>query len=285
MVVIRPRSMPIASCSTLATGARQLVVHDALEMTWWLSGSYASSKLTPRATVTSGSVAGAEMITLWAPASRCLAASSRLVKKPVDSITTSTPRSLHGSAAGSRSASTRTSRPSTCSASPATSTVPGKGPKTESYLSRCASVRASVMSLTATISMSASDSCAARKTLRPMRPKPLIPTRTGMPVPFVVSAWSAAPSLPGAAQRQPVDVAVLDLHHELVAVAEVRGQVLGDHHRAVAPSGAADRHHEVRLALGDVLRQQVVEQRDHVLVELLEAPVAADVVDDALVEA
>ena len=24
---------------TLATGARQFVVHDALEMTWWLSGS------------------------------------------------------------------------------------------------------------------------------------------------------------------------------------------------------------------------------------------------------
>src|SRR5215204_124342 len=36
------------------------------------------------------------------------------------------------------------------------------------------------MSLTATISTSAPDSCAARKTLRPMRPKPLIPTRTGM---------------------------------------------------------------------------------------------------------
>ena len=47
--------------------------------------------------MTSGSVAGAEMITFCAPASRCLAASSRLVKKPVDSITTSTPRSPHGS--------------------------------------------------------------------------------------------------------------------------------------------------------------------------------------------
>src|SRR6218665_1790227 len=31
-VVIRPRLMPHLSCSTLATGARQLVVHDALEM-------------------------------------------------------------------------------------------------------------------------------------------------------------------------------------------------------------------------------------------------------------
>ena len=39
IVVISPRSIPIASCSTLATGARQFVVHDALEMTSWLSGS------------------------------------------------------------------------------------------------------------------------------------------------------------------------------------------------------------------------------------------------------
>ncbi len=34
IVVIKPRSMPIVSCSTLATGARQLVVHDAFEITW-----------------------------------------------------------------------------------------------------------------------------------------------------------------------------------------------------------------------------------------------------------
>ena len=38
IVVIRPFSMPTVSCRTFATGARQLVVHDALEMTWWLSG-------------------------------------------------------------------------------------------------------------------------------------------------------------------------------------------------------------------------------------------------------
>ena len=40
------------------------------------------------------------MMTFLAPAARCLAASSRAVKKPVDSITTSTPRSPQGSAAG-----------------------------------------------------------------------------------------------------------------------------------------------------------------------------------------
>ena len=34
IVVIRPCSMPTVSCRTFATGARQLVVHDAFEMTW-----------------------------------------------------------------------------------------------------------------------------------------------------------------------------------------------------------------------------------------------------------
>ena len=38
-VLMRPRSMPNASCSTLAIGARQLVVQDALEMTVWADGS------------------------------------------------------------------------------------------------------------------------------------------------------------------------------------------------------------------------------------------------------
>ena len=67
--------------------------------------------------------------------------------------------------------------PSTSRASPAASTVPLKRPCTESYLSRCASVAVSVMSFTATKSMSLTPCCfAARTTLRPMRPNPLIPT-------------------------------------------------------------------------------------------------------------
>ena len=74
--------------------------------------------MTPRATVTSGSLAGAEMMTFLAPASRCLAASARAVKKPVDSITTSTPRSPQGSAAGSRSESTFSGVPPTEIVSP-----------------------------------------------------------------------------------------------------------------------------------------------------------------------
>jgi hypothetical protein len=50
------------------------------------------------------------MITLRAPGSRSWAASTRLVNRPIDSITTSTPRSSHGSCARPLSAKTFTSR-------------------------------------------------------------------------------------------------------------------------------------------------------------------------------
>ena len=70
-----------------------------------------------------------EMITFFAPAARCFAASSRLVKKPVDSITTSAPTSPQGRAAGSRSANTRSSLPSTTRLSSVASTSPGNGPE------------------------------------------------------------------------------------------------------------------------------------------------------------
>ena len=73
------------------------MVHDALEMMFWLP-SYLSS-LTPMTMVMSGSVAGAEMMTFLAPASRCPLALAALVKMPVDSTTTSTPRSPQGSSA------------------------------------------------------------------------------------------------------------------------------------------------------------------------------------------
>jgi hypothetical protein len=99
---MKPRSIPYASCRTFATGATQFVVHDAFEMMLCCSGSYSRS-LTPRTTVRSGSVAGAEMTTFFAPAWRCFSASGRFVNSPVDSIATSTPRSAHGRSAGSRS--------------------------------------------------------------------------------------------------------------------------------------------------------------------------------------
>src|SRR6478609_7147610 len=95
IVFIRPRSMPTRSWTTLAAGARQFVVHDALLMTWWTDGSYAAS-LTPRTIVMSSPLAGALMITFFAPASMWARAFSAFVNMPVDSITMSTPRSAHG---------------------------------------------------------------------------------------------------------------------------------------------------------------------------------------------
>ena len=112
MVVIRPRSIVNESLRTLAIGARQLVVQDALLMMWCLLGSYAES-LTPRTTVKSSFFAGAETMTFCAPASMCALALVASVKKPVDSMTTSAPSSFHGSEPGSRSSRARILRPPT----------------------------------------------------------------------------------------------------------------------------------------------------------------------------
>ena len=97
--------MPKPSCRTLTIGATQLVVHEALEITWCRAGSYVSS-LTPSTMVASTSLPGAEMRTLDAPAARCAAAASRVRNLPVDSMTISTPCSRQASWAGSRTALT-----------------------------------------------------------------------------------------------------------------------------------------------------------------------------------
>src|SRR6266568_2120662 len=67
MVVITPLTIPKLSSSTLAIGATQFVVQEALDRTWCAAGSYASS-LTPITIVMSSSLAGAEMMTFFAPA-------------------------------------------------------------------------------------------------------------------------------------------------------------------------------------------------------------------------
>ena len=69
IVVRKPFWMPNSSFSTFATGARPLVVHEALEMMRCFSGSNSFS-LTPSTMVLSSFLAGAEMITYFAPASR-----------------------------------------------------------------------------------------------------------------------------------------------------------------------------------------------------------------------
>ena len=177
-MVIWPRFTPKASWRTFTTGARQLVVHEAFETMWCSAGLYVPS-LTPRTTVRSGSFAGAEITTFFAPASRCFAAPGRSVNLPVDSTAYSTPSAFQGSSAGSFAASTRIGLPLMTSESAPASTVPAKRPWTESYLSRCARVLVSVRSLIAATSNSGLPA-SARKNTRPMRPKPLMPMRIAM---------------------------------------------------------------------------------------------------------
>src|SRR5665213_3347121 len=135
-------------------GTKQLVVHDALDTTKSLAGSNRSS-LTPTTNVASTPVPGAEMMTRLAPASRWAPAVSLDVNRPVDSMTTSIPRSDHGSAFGSRSANTAMGPLSSTRLDPSTDTSAPKRPWVESYLSRWAKVSADVRSLTATTSTSA----------------------------------------------------------------------------------------------------------------------------------
>ena len=100
-VVISPSSMPNLSWTTLAIGARQFVVQEALEITF-MEGS--KVELFTPITNMGASAEGAEMITLWAPALRWGWHFSMVVKTPVDSITVWTPQAPHPMLAGSLSA-------------------------------------------------------------------------------------------------------------------------------------------------------------------------------------
>src|SRR5208282_2053900 len=152
MVVIRPRTIPNFSCSTLAKGTRQLVVQEALETTWWFLGSYLSS-FTPITMVMSSFLAGAEMITFLAPPFIWATAFSLSVNLPVDSTTYSTPRLDQGMREGSFSAKTLTSFPLILMEFSLALTSAARLPRTESYFKRWANVLASVKSLAATISI------------------------------------------------------------------------------------------------------------------------------------
>ena len=87
----------------------------------------------------------------------------------------------------------------------------GRRPRMLSYLSRWASVALSVRSFTPTTSMSASDASTARKKLRPIRPKPLMPTRM---VTGPISSRSGPPAVSqragGSGVRRPLEPAVDD---------------------------------------------------------------------------
>src|SRR5271155_2206687 len=100
MVFITPATRPILSCRTFTSGARQLVVQEAFEMTVWVD--FSTPWLTPYTTVAStSSPPGAEITTFFAPAAMCADALALLVNRPVHSSTKSTPSSPQGSLDGS----------------------------------------------------------------------------------------------------------------------------------------------------------------------------------------
>src|SRR6266849_8203337 len=131
--------------------------------------------------VLSSFFAGAEMMTFFAPASRCAFAFVASVKKPVDSMTMSMSRSFHGSFAGSRSWMTLIFRPSTTIESAVADTSPLNVPYVESCLKRWAFIFGSARSFIATISSSGWRSRTALRNCRPMRPKPLMAIRADIP--------------------------------------------------------------------------------------------------------
>src|SRR5581483_6424373 len=117
----------------------QLVVQDAFEITLCFAGSYFSS-FTPRTRVTSSFFAGAVMMTFFTGPRRCFFASSALVNRPVDSITTWAPTDAQSSCAGSFWAKTRMLLLSTWMQSWPAVILLGRLPRIESYFNRCARV-------------------------------------------------------------------------------------------------------------------------------------------------
>ena len=103
-MVIYPYSIPKLFSKTIATGAKQFVVQDPLEITLYSFFKYLL--FTPWTTVKSTSLAGAEIITFFPPASICLPAVFLSKKKPVHSKTTSALIFSQGNFAGSFSAKT-----------------------------------------------------------------------------------------------------------------------------------------------------------------------------------
>src|SRR6266849_2449668 len=189
MVVISPLTIPNVSRSTLAVVDRQLVVQEAFERMWCFFGSY-WSWLIPKLTVTSGCLAGAEMITFLAPAEKCFSAEARSVNRPRHSSTTSTFSAFQGRAAGSLSAVTSISFPSITSPFSVAVTFPGKVRWTESYLNKCASADGLSMSLTATTSSCSPRANAARMMQRPIRPNPWIANLTASEIACIWAAES-----------------------------------------------------------------------------------------------
>ena len=132
-VVINPSSIPKLSSRTFAIGARQLVVHDALDTI--ISEDFASLWLTPITNI-GASWLGADITTFLAPEFIWDDAFSIEVKIPVHSATISTPISDQLISFGSLSAVIFMGFPLITNLFSLTSTDPSKGPWTESYFRR-----------------------------------------------------------------------------------------------------------------------------------------------------
>ena len=89
---------------------------------------------------------------------------------------------------------------------------------------------------------------------------------------------------PADSYESQLDVAVLDPQGHVLAPVEGAADPVGDGDRSVAPAGAADRDRQVALALGDVGRDQELEQRQQAAVELARLGAGLDVLADRLVE-
>merc|ERR1719161_2214011 len=193
-VVIRPCLMPNFSLITLTIGARPLVVHDAHETTDMEAESY-SSWLTPTTMVgVSASLAGAEIMTFFAPPCTCFMHPSVVVKAPVDSQTYSTPAPFHGISVGSRVAERLMGRPLMMSPlSDSSMVLPArlKRPWTVSCSSKYFMYSGDIGELMC-FSTKSSRSIAMRATWRPIRPKPLMPSLMGAS--GLVDIWGAAPA-------------------------------------------------------------------------------------------
>ncbi len=126
-MVMKPRLMPYSRLRTFAVTERAFVVHEPLLTMVCVFGSY-SSWFTPMLTVMSSPLPGALMMTFFAPPCRCPRAFSAWVKRPVDSMTRSTPASCQGMMAGSRSANTFTVQALIRSSPSRALTRPGKCP-------------------------------------------------------------------------------------------------------------------------------------------------------------
>ena len=111
-VDMRPFTMPNFSLSTFATGARQLVVQEALETI--CCPAYVLA-FTPHTNIGVSSLEGADITTYFAPASMWACDFSLVRKRPVDSTTYSAPTAPHAISAGFLQAVTRISLPFTIS--------------------------------------------------------------------------------------------------------------------------------------------------------------------------